>query len=206
MCPSRGEISRVDVANLGQQSFAHRDRLLGIEGDRDFALAAATAMSIAGRSRRHPRLAIFRLERAVNRRWQQRGWPITEIRRIKIVLTGDADQREQGVAASIGQRRPHALGIGRFGDGTDRPVRRDPLARRMGERGGQMDHAGGLIDGGRLQGGDLVLAERLTHDVEAARERRIAEAALAFPGPAGADGCRERLFRIDEFGLGLGQG
>src|SRR5262249_62032513 len=51
-----------------------------------------------------------------------------------------------------------------------------------------------------------MLTQRLAHDVEPARERRIAEAALAVPGPAGADGSRERLFRIDEFGLGLGQG
>src|SRR5262249_48121820 len=52
----------------------------------------------------------------------------------------------------------------------------------------------------------LVLTKRLAHDVEPAGEWRIAEAALAFTGPAGADGSRERLLRIDEFRLGLGQG
>jgi hypothetical protein len=41
-------------------------------------------------------------------------------------------------------------GIRGLGDRTDRPVRRDPLAGGVGERGGQMDHAGALIDGGRL--------------------------------------------------------
>src|SRR6516162_1800433 len=51
-----------------------------------------------------------------------------------------------------------------------------------------------------------MLPQRLAHDVEPAGERRIAEAAFAFPWPAGADGGRERLFRIDEFGLGLRQG
>src|SRR5262249_8612557 len=76
----------------------------------------------------------------------------------------------------------------------------------MGERGGQIDHAGGLIDRGRLQDGDLVLPQRLAHDVEPAGEWCMGEAALALPWPAGADGSRERLFRIDEFGLGLGQG
>jgi hypothetical protein len=35
--------------------------------------------------------------------------------------------------AGIGQRRPHALGIGGFGNRTDWPVRRDPLAGGMGE-------------------------------------------------------------------------
>ena len=42
-----------------------------------------------------------------------------------------------------------------------------------------------------------MLTQRLAHDVEAARERRIAETAFAVPGAAGADGGRERLFRID---------
>src|SRR5262245_9592310 len=56
----------------------------------------------------------------------------------------------------------------------------------MGERRGQIDHAGALIDRGRLQGGDLVLPQCLAHDVEPAREWCIAEAALALPWPAGA--------------------
>src|SRR5262249_19151094 len=55
-------------------------------------------------------------------------------------------------------------------------------------------------------GGDLVLPQRFAHDVESAGERRIAEAALAVSWSAGANGGRERLFRVDEFGLGLGQG
>jgi hypothetical protein len=82
---------------------------------------------------------------------------LTKIRRIQIVLACDANEREQGIPASVSERSAHALGIGGLGDGTDRPIRRDPLAGGMGERGGQMDHAGGLIDGGRLQSGDLVL-------------------------------------------------
>ena len=36
------------------------------------------------------------------------------IRRIEIVLAGNADKREQGVAAGIGERGAHALGIGGF--------------------------------------------------------------------------------------------
>src|SRR5262245_54585812 len=107
MCPSRGEISRRDVAHLREQLFAQRSRLLWIEGDRDLALAAATAMSIAGRARRHLRLAARRPERAVDCRWEQRGWSITEIRRIKIVLAGDSNECEQGIAARVGQRGAH---------------------------------------------------------------------------------------------------
>ena len=48
----------------------------------------------------------------------------------------------------------------------------------MRQRGGQLHHAGGGIDGGGLQRGDLVLAKRLAHNVEAARKWRIAETAL----------------------------
>ena len=51
----------------------------------------------------------------------------------------------------------------------------------MGERGGQIDHASWLVDRGGLQGGDLMLPQCLAHDVEATRERRVAEAALAPP-------------------------
>src|SRR5262249_5899385 len=65
---------------------------------------------------------------------------------------------------------------------------------------------GRLVDGCRLDSGDLVLPQRLAHDVEPARERRIAEAAFVFPWPASADGGGQRLFWIDEFRLGLGQG
>ena len=44
----------------------------------------------------------------------------------------------------------HALGIGGLGDRTDRPIRSNPLAGRVGQHGGQIDHAGGLVDGGGL--------------------------------------------------------
>ena len=67
-----------------------------------------------------------------------------EIGRIKVVLTGDADQREQGIAAGIGQGRAHPLGIGGLGDRADRPVRGDPFARGMREHRGQIDHAASL--------------------------------------------------------------
>ena len=51
-----------------------------------------------------------------------------------------------------------------------------------------------------------MLPQRLAHDIKPTGEGRIAEAVLAFPGPACADGSRVRLFRIDELGLSLGQG
>jgi len=73
----------------------------------------------------------------------------------------------------------------------------------VGERGGQIDHAGGVVDGGRLHDRNFVLAERFTHNVEAAGEWGIAEAALTLPWPTGAGPCCQRLFRINEFGIEL---
>src|SRR5262245_34490516 len=75
----------------------------------------------------------------------------------------------------------------------------------MGEHGGQVDHAGCWIDGGCLHRCDLVLAERLAHDIEPAREWCIAESAFGFSGTAGADDGHERLFWVDEGGLRLGK-
>ena len=75
----------------------------------------------------------------------------------------------------------------------------------MRKRGGQIDHTGRLVDGGGLHGRDLVLTEGLAHDVEAAGERRITKAALPLPWPAGPDRGGQRLFGVDELGLGLGQ-
>ena len=46
-------------------------------------------------------------------------------------------------------------------DGADRPVGRDPLPGSMRQHGGQIDRAGGLVDGGGLHGGDLMLAKVL---------------------------------------------
>ena len=129
-----------------------------------------------------------------------------EVGGIEVVFPGDAHEREQSVAARIGECRAHALRVCCFGNRANRPIRRDPLAGGVGQHGRELDHAGRLIDGGGLYGGDLVLAERLAHDVEPAGERRVAKAALAVPWPAGPDGTDQRLFRVDEFGLSLGQG
>jgi hypothetical protein len=45
----------------------------------------------------------------------------------------------------------------------------------MGERGGEADKPRLIVDICRLDGCDLMTAERLAHDLEAARERRIAK-------------------------------
>ena len=46
----------------------------------------------------------------------------------------------------------------------------------MRQRGGQVDHARGLVNGRALNGCDLVLAKSLAHDIEATGEGRITEA------------------------------
>jgi hypothetical protein len=92
--PNRSEISRGDGPKLGQQLFAQGRRLLGLEGARPLAMHAIATLSIAGLSRRHSRLSVPRLERALVgcRRW--RASTIAKIGRIKIVLAGDANERE----------------------------------------------------------------------------------------------------------------
>ena len=45
----------------------------------------------------------------------------------------------------------------------------------MGERGGEADKSGLVVDRGGLHRRDLVPAKRLAHDVKAARQRRIAK-------------------------------
>src|SRR5262249_56796536 len=60
--------------------------------------------------------------RCRGRRWR------TGIGGIKIILAGNANEGEQSVAARVGQRGAHALGICRFSNSTYRPVGGDPFA------------------------------------------------------------------------------
>src|SRR5262245_46716505 len=76
----------------------------------------------------------------------------------------------------------------------------------MSEHRGQVDDAGRRVDSSRLYRRNLMLTERLAHDVEATRQRCIAEAALRLPCPSGPDRGDEGLLWVDQFGLGLGQG
>ena len=126
---------------------------------------AVSTLSIAGLSLLHWSLPMLRLQRAFVswRRWRARA--ITKIRRIQIVLARDADQGEQCVAAGVGQRGAHALGVSGFSYRADRPIGGDPLPGGMGKRCRQIDHTGRLVDSGCLYGRDLVLTEGLAHDV-----------------------------------------
>ena len=48
-------------------------------------------------------------------------------------------------------------------------------------------------------------AERFADDIEPRGERGVAEGLIAFARVGGANGGRERLFRVGEFGLRLGE-
>jgi len=65
--PNRSEVSRGDGPKLGQQLFAQGRRWLGLKGDRPLAMHAIATLSIAGLSRRHPRLVVRRPKRVVDR-------------------------------------------------------------------------------------------------------------------------------------------
>ncbi len=88
-----------------------------------------------------------------------------EVRRIEVVFSRDANQREQRVSAGVGQCSSHSVRGRRIRQPADRPIGRDPLSRRVGENRGQADGAGRGIDGGGLDGRDLLLAQGLTNNV-----------------------------------------
>ena len=98
-----------------------------------------------------------------------------KVGRVEIVFACDAHKGEEGVASGVGERRSHPTRRRRLGNRADRPFRRQPLARRMGERRGETDEPRLLVDRRRLDGCDLMTAEGLPHDIEPTRERRIAK-------------------------------
>ena len=138
--------------------------------------------------------------------WCRRGGRCVEIRGIDIVFTGDPNQREEGIAPGIGQRRTHSVRCCCLADGADRPVRGDPFPRRMCQNRRKIDDAGVLVDRSSLHGGDLMLAQGLAHDLEPAGQRRIAERPLGTAGAIAPDGGHQRLFRVGQLSLGFGEG
>ena len=76
----------------------------------------------------------------------------------------------------------------------------------MCQKGCELDLPGGLVDRRGLDGRDLLLAQALAHNIKPAGERGIAEGPVALSGERRADGGTERLFRVGQLALGLGQG
>src|SRR5262245_29980344 len=87
----------------------------------------------------------------------------------------------------------------------DWPIGGNPLAGRMRQRGGQFDGAAVAIDGGRLNGRNFMPPQRFPDDLQPSGQWRIAERALSL-STLGWERRNHRFFRIDEFGLRLGQG
>ena len=114
--------------------------------------------------------------------------------------------RVKRVAPGIGGRRPHPMWRCHFADGADWPVRADPFARRMRQLRREVDQAGSQVNRGGLHRRDLLLAQGLTHDFQAAGERRITERAFH---PAArnvcANGSQQRHLRIGQLRLRLGE-
>src|SRR5829696_9698863 len=124
---------------------------------------------------------------------------------IEIILASDADEGEEGIASGVGQSRSHALRGSRFGDRTDRPFGRDPLARRVSQYCRKPDEPSRLIDRGCLHRRDLMQSEALAHEVEPGGQGGVAEAAIT-PRSHAWYGPGERLLRVGELELGFGEG
>jgi hypothetical protein len=58
----------------------------------------------------------------------------------------------------------------------------------VGQHRGERHRLDVLVDDGRLQRRDLMLAQYLPDNIEAARQRRIAEGAAGLVGPGGESG------------------
>src|SRR5262249_44099239 len=127
-----------------------------------------------------------------------------EVRRVKIILSSNADEREQRIASRIGECRSHSLRRGDIGDRTHRPFRRDPFARRMSKHSGEAKKPGILVDCGGLDCRDLMPAKALADNVQTARQRGVAEAAAPFM-EGRSDGRNKRLLGIAQLCLRLGK-
>src|SRR5208283_411439 len=152
--PVRSLFGGFELVEVGDQPLPQRRRLLGLEkgprGARELLGAAA-----GGGGSRLPFLchqsgsqsrgyAVFVSDAGLVGRLRFRVFG--EIRRIEIVLTCDTDKREEGIASCVGERRPHPSRRRRLGNRADRPFRRQPLPRRMGERGGEADQSPLVVD------------------------------------------------------------
>src|SRR5690349_11389793 len=62
-----------------------------------------------------------------------------------------------------------------------------------------------LVNRGRLDGSDLVLAKGFAHDIEATGERGIAEGSITFPREWRADGGDQGFLRVGQLGLRFDQ-
>src|SRR5262249_31287643 len=91
-------------------------------------------------------------------------------------------------------------------DRTDWPIRGNPFSRSMCQNCAESHDADTLVYRGGLHGRDLMLAQRLAHNIEPARERCIAEGSFCRTCLIGSDCSNQGLLGIDELGLSFAQG
>jgi len=126
-----------------------------------------------------------------------------EVRRVKIIFPSNADEREQRIAPGIGECRSHSLRRGYINDRTHGPFRGDPFAGRMSEHSGEAKKPGIFVDCSGLDCRDLIPAKALADNVQAARQRGVAEGAVSVQG--GSDRRNKRLLWIGQFRLRFGK-
>ncbi len=97
------------------------------------------------------------------------------------------------------------MGSYRLGGRANRPVGGDPLTRGVHQRGRQLDQADLPVDRGTLNRCNFMLAKAFANDVEAHRQGGIAKRSFTLARKRRLDGGSQRLFRIGDFGLGLGE-
>jgi hypothetical protein len=90
-----------------------------------------------------------------------------------------------------------------FARSTDWPIGGNPLPGGVHQEGRKSDLPGGLIDPGCLDRRDLVPAQALADDIEAAGEGGIAEGAIRLPLKRRAYDSSRRFLGVIELALGL---
>jgi hypothetical protein len=107
-----------------------------------------------------------------------------QVGRIEIVLAGNPDQREQGIAAGIGEGGSEPVRRCRLADWADWPVRGHPFARGVHKRRGKPDQAAVAVRQcpRRIESVKLSTSMRYMHD-----DHRALMAALKWSKHYGRD-------------------
>ena len=121
--PTRLRCPAIQPGNLFNETISQCSRLLDWENDRAHRSRRSTHSAVARCLRRDLVSGYGRIPA-----WHRRA----EIRRVQIILAGNPNQGEQGIAAGVGQSSAHPVWAGNVRQGGNRPLRGDPLAGRDG--------------------------------------------------------------------------
>src|SRR5436189_11131 len=115
----------------------------------------------------------------------------TKVRRIEVILSGNPDQREEGITPCISEGGSHSLRRGNIGNLAHRPFGGDPFAGRMSKDGREAKEAGFFVNSRGLDGRDLMSAKALADNVQPARQRGVAESAVSISGKGRPDNSNQ---------------